>query len=70
LATSKGLEAALRGALHKLPPSPRINSQFLHRALAPASGAAGGTFGLAGRLQRVYGKKRIRSEYDLIAGEP
>jgi hypothetical protein len=46
-ATSKGLEAALKVALRTLPPSPRANSQFLHRALATASGAAGGTFGLA-----------------------
>ena len=46
-ATSKGLEAALKVALRTLPPSPRTNSQFLHRALATASGAAGGTFGLA-----------------------
>jgi len=46
-ATSKGLEAALKVALRTLPPSPRNNSQFLHRALATASGAAGGTFGLA-----------------------
>jgi hypothetical protein len=46
-ATAKGLEAALKVALRTLPPSPRTNSQFLHRALATASGAAGGTFGLA-----------------------
>jgi hypothetical protein len=46
-ATSKGLEAALKVALRTLPPSPRTNSQFLHRALATASGAAGGAFGLA-----------------------
>jgi hypothetical protein len=46
-ATSKGLEAALKVALQTLPPSPRTNSRFLHRALATASGAAGGTFGLA-----------------------
>ena len=46
-ATSKGLEAALKVALRTLPPSPRTGSQFLHRALATASGAAGGTFGLA-----------------------
>jgi hypothetical protein len=46
-ATSKGLEAALKVALRTLPSSPRTNSQFLHRALATASGAAGGTFGLA-----------------------
>jgi hypothetical protein len=46
-ATSKGLEAALKVALRTLPSSPRANSQFLHRALATASGAAGGTFGLA-----------------------
>jgi EcsC protein family len=46
-ATSKGLDAALKVALRTLPPSHRTNSQFLHRALATASGAAGGTFGLA-----------------------
>jgi hypothetical protein len=46
-ATSKGLEAALKVALRTLPSSPRANSEFLHRALATASGAAGGTFGLA-----------------------
>jgi hypothetical protein len=46
-ATSKGLEAALKVALRTLPRSPRARSQFLHRALATASGAAGGTFGLA-----------------------
>lgn len=45
-ATSKGLEAALKVALRTLPSSPRTNSQLLHRALATASGAAGGTFGL------------------------
>jgi hypothetical protein len=44
-ATSKGLEAALKVALRTLPP--RTGSQFFHRALATASGAAGGTFGLA-----------------------
>jgi hypothetical protein len=46
-ATSKGLEAALKVALRTLPSSSRTNSQFLHRALATACGAAGGTFGLA-----------------------
>src|SRR3982075_2681628 len=46
-ATSEGLEGALKVALRTLRSSPRTNSQFLHRALATASGAAGGTFGLA-----------------------
>ena len=46
-ATSKGLEAALKVALRTLPSSAWTNSQLLHRALATASGAAGGTFGLA-----------------------
>jgi hypothetical protein len=46
-ATSKGLEAALKVALRTLPRTPRAGSQFFHRALATASGAAGGTFGLA-----------------------
>jgi hypothetical protein len=32
-ATSEGLEAALKVALRTLPPSPRTNSQFLHRAM-------------------------------------
>jgi hypothetical protein len=45
-ATSKGLEAALKVALRTLPRSPRTGSALLHRALATASGAAGGTFGL------------------------
>jgi hypothetical protein len=49
-ATSKGLEAALKVALRTLPRSPRTGSELselLHRAFATASGAAGGTFGLA-----------------------
>jgi hypothetical protein len=46
-AASKGLEAALKVALRTLPASPWSHSQLLHRALATASGAAGGTFGLA-----------------------
>jgi hypothetical protein len=46
-ATSRGLEAALKVALRTLPKAPRTGSQFFHRALATASGAAGGTFGLA-----------------------
>src|SRR5471032_583749 len=46
-ATSKGLEAALNVALRTLPRSPWSRSQLFHRALATASGAAGGTFGLA-----------------------
>jgi hypothetical protein len=46
-ATSKGLEAALKLALRTLPASPSSGSELLHRALATASGAAGGTFGLA-----------------------
>jgi EcsC protein family len=45
-ATSKGLEAALKVALKTLPRSPRSGSQFLHRAMATASGAAGGSLGL------------------------
>jgi hypothetical protein len=46
-ATSKGLEAALKVALRTLPSSSWRHSELLHRALATASGAAGGTFGLA-----------------------
>jgi EcsC protein family len=44
--TLKGLEAALKVALRTLPRTPRTGSKLLHRALATASGAAGGTFGL------------------------
>ena len=47
LATSKGLEAALKVALRTLSRSSLSSSQLLHRALATLSGAAGGTFGLA-----------------------
>jgi hypothetical protein len=46
-ATSKGLEAALKIALRTLPSSSWKHSQLLHRTLATASGAVGGTFGLA-----------------------
>jgi EcsC protein family len=47
-ATSKGLEAALKVALRTIPTSPSaVYSVLLHRALATAFGAAGGTFGLA-----------------------
>lgn len=46
-ATSKGLEAALKVALRTLPASRSSGSQRLHRALAAASGAVGGSFGLA-----------------------
>jgi hypothetical protein len=51
-ATSKGLEAALKVALRKLRSSSSKHSQLLHRALATASGAAGGTFGLAALVPR------------------
>src|ERR1700744_3840131 len=46
-ATSKGLKAALKIPLRALPSSSWPHSQLLHRALATASGAVGGTFGLA-----------------------
>jgi hypothetical protein len=46
-ASAKGLEAALKVALRTLSSSPWTHSQMLHRALATASGAVGGTFGLA-----------------------
>lgn len=42
------LKAALRVALRSLGTRPPRNSQRLHRALAAASGAAGGAFGLTG----------------------
>ena len=46
-ATAKGLEAALKVALQTMQRTPLAGSQLLHKALATASGAAGGAFGLA-----------------------
>lgn len=46
-ATSKALWAGLKVALMTMRRNPRGGSQLLHRALATASGAAGGAFGLA-----------------------
>jgi hypothetical protein len=46
IATSKSLEAALKAALRTMPQKPRAGSRRLHKALATASGAAGGAFGL------------------------
>jgi hypothetical protein len=47
LATSKGLDMALQVALRTMQPRSHAGSQLLHKALATASGAAGGAFGLA-----------------------
>src|SRR3984893_8998225 len=46
-ATSKGLEMALKVALRTIQHTPHARSRLLHKALATASGAAGGAFGLA-----------------------
>jgi hypothetical protein len=46
-ATTKALEAGLKVALMTMRRNPGGGSQLLHRALATASGAAGGAFGLA-----------------------
>jgi hypothetical protein len=46
-ATAKGLEAALKVALRTMQHTPHAGSLRLHKALATASGAAGGAFGLA-----------------------
>jgi hypothetical protein len=46
-ATTKALEMALEVALRSLQQAPRAGSQRLHKALATASGAVGGAFGLA-----------------------
>src|SRR5712671_800750 len=46
-ATSKALEMALEVALRSMHQAPRAGSQRLHKALATASGAVGGAFGLA-----------------------
>src|SRR4029079_12348417 len=46
-ATTKGLEVALDIALRTMQRKPHAESQLLHKALATASGAAGGFFGVA-----------------------
>jgi len=46
-ATSTGLEMALKVALRTMQRTPHAGSQLLHKALAMASGAVGGAFGLA-----------------------
>jgi EcsC protein family len=46
-ATSKALEMALQVALRTMQHTPGAGSQFFHKVLATASGAAGGAFGLA-----------------------
>src|SRR3954469_8697928 len=46
-ATTKGLEMALKVALRTMHQRPPAGSQRLHKALATASGAAGGAFGLS-----------------------
>src|SRR3954470_5758661 len=46
-ATAKGLEVALKVALRTLQRNPFAGSHLLHKALATASGAVGGAFGLA-----------------------
>src|ERR1700716_924467 len=46
-ATTKGLQIALQVALRTMRRTPHAGSQLLHKALATASGAAGGAFGLA-----------------------
>lgn len=46
-ATARGLELALKIALRTMGQNPRMESPFFHKALATASGAAGGALGLA-----------------------
>jgi hypothetical protein len=46
-ATSKALDMALKVALLTMRDKPAAGSRILHKALATASGAAGGAFGLA-----------------------
>jgi hypothetical protein len=46
-ATARGLEVALKIALRSMRRIPHAGSEILHKALATASGAAGGAFGLA-----------------------
>jgi len=46
VATTKSLEAAVKIALLTIRGGPQASSQMLHRALAVASGAAGGAFGI------------------------
>lgn len=46
-AVTKGLDAALAVALRTMRDEPQAGSRLFHRALAAASGAVGGSFGLA-----------------------
>jgi EcsC protein family len=46
-ATTKSLELAFRVALHTIRNEPHESSQLLHKTLAVASGAAGGTLGIS-----------------------
>src|SRR5262249_2460152 len=46
-ATTKALHAALAVALRTMEKEPKAASRLLHKALAAASGAVGGGFGLA-----------------------
>jgi hypothetical protein len=46
-ATSKALERALNVALLTMSVAPHAGSQYLHKALVTATGAAGGAFGIA-----------------------
>jgi hypothetical protein len=66
-ATSKGLEVALSVALRTMKRTPQAASHFLHKALATASGAAGGAFGLASLtielpVSTIRGPSRILPE--------
>jgi hypothetical protein len=46
-ATAKSLQVALKVALTTISNEPQANSRLLHKALAVASGAAGGAFGIS-----------------------
>src|SRR5262245_6298029 len=53
-ATSKALEMALEVALRSIHQAPRAGSQLFHKALATASGAAGGALGLEALLIELH----------------
>jgi hypothetical protein len=75
-ATSKSLEAALKVALRTMRRAPRVGSQLLHKALGGAAvnyafiehfqEVARGHFTVR-RLERVYGKSVVRTEYERLA---
>src|SRR5262249_43187605 len=63
-APTKALNAALAVALRTMEKEPKAASRLLHKALAAASGAAGGGFGLAALPVSPFGPDHTRTTKD------